>query len=61
MSREIEGYVDGIGGRYKSVAKAPIILRPCEHLVEKEGRIRKEIVTVHGNADGSIKVNRFKV
>lgn len=61
MSREVEVTAAGTGGRYKSVAKAPLILKPCEHLVEKEGRLKKKLILVHGSADGSTKVRKVKV
>lgn len=63
MSREAEVAVSeaGMGGRYKSVAKAPLILKPCDHLVEKEGLLRKKFILMHGKADGSTRVRKVKV
>ena len=61
MSREVEVGAAGVHGRYKSAVKAPVILQPCEHLVEKEGRLRKKFIIVHGAADGSTRVRKVKV
>lgn len=61
MSKEVEASAAGVGGRYKSVVKAPLILRACEHLVEKEGLLRKKFIIIHGMADGSTKVRKVKV
>ena len=62
MSWEAEANVTGMGGaRCKSVAKPPLILKPCEHLVEKEGRLRKKLILIHGMANGTVKLRKVKV
>ena len=61
MSLEVEAGAAGTHGRYKSVVKAPLILNPCQHLVEKEGRVRKKLILIHGTANGSTKVRKVTV
>ena len=61
MSQEVEVNAAGTGARYKFVAKPPLILKPCEHLVKEIGKVRKKLIIIHGNADGSIRVTKKKV
>jgi hypothetical protein len=60
MSREVDiGIKVGdttIGGKYVTQFRQPLILKPCEHFVDKEkSRIRGEIwyIMSHGKEDGS--------
>ena len=58
MSREFEGEAFGIKGKYKEVNKLPVMFKPCIHVLYKFGRLRENIVTIHGAADGTTKVTK---
>lgn len=61
LSREIEVSLFGLKVRYKSVAKAPLKLKSCEHLVDMTDKSKEEILTMHGNVNGSIKIQKGKM
>ena len=54
MSTEIKGSVFGLfSGVFKKVASVPVVIKPCEHYVEKKGIFKDSIIRVHGKQDGS--------
>lgn len=63
MSREFEGSVWGISGKYKKVDRAPIILRACDHyLIEKNKKLfKKSVIQIHGKLDGSITCTKMEI
>ena len=65
MSREINIGINvgdtRIGGKYVTQFRQPLILKPCEHFIDKEkSRIRSEIwyITVQGKEDGSCETTK---
>jgi hypothetical protein len=65
MSREIDVGVKAgqytVGGKYVTQFREPLIIKLCEHLIDKEKkRFKDEIwyLMAHGKADGSSEVSK---
>ena len=63
MSREIQGKLGVIEGVYKTTTSAPLVAKPCEHVIIQKGRtLRKDIVVIiHGKDDGESSITEHVI
>ncbi len=62
MSKEFEGSVWGIKGKYKKVESMPVILQPYEHLVTQKHKLFKDsIMDIHGRSNSIVTSKKIEV
>ena len=60
MRRTIEGKVAGlVSGNFKETDGLPVVLDPCQHLIVRNGLIKKSLTIVHGGTDGTTTVEQI--
>ncbi|MGI0022488.1 MAG: hypothetical protein ACRD9Q_06470 [Nitrososphaeraceae archaeon] len=54
---EVAGEYGGIGGKFKRVSSYPVVLQPCEHLVDMKKIDKTDVfLSFHGGNDGSVTI-----
>lgn len=63
MDMEIRGRFGLIEGAYKTETAAPLVAKPCEHVLLMKGRALKKdiLVIMHGKADGEATVTEHLI